>query len=133
MADADVLERLVAQVGWQIRRRRAEFYGLRGLFSGAIVGLVPLLLKSAVGPAAPLIALGVALLGAAAGALRGLTLPIPAADAARLADRTFDLQDRVATALEWGSRPDRSPLVDLLVADLTARLQDLDGRGVVRR
>jgi len=133
MADADVLERLVAQVGWQIRRRRAEFYGLRGLFWGALVGVLPLLFKGALGPAAPLVALGVALLGAAAGALRGLTLPIPAADAARLADRTFDLQDRVATALEWGSRPDRSPLVDLLVADLTARLQDLDGRGVVRR
>lgn len=133
MADADILERLVAQVGWQIRRRRAEFYGLRGLFWGALVGVLPLLFKGALGPAAPLIALGVALLGAVVGALRGLTLPVPACDAARLADRTFDLQDRVATALEWGNRPDRSPLVDLLVADVTARLRDLDGRGVVPR
>lgn len=133
MADANILERLVAQVGWQIRRRRAEFYGLRGLFWGALVGALPLLFKSALGSAAPLIGLGVALLGAVAGALRGLTLPVPACDAARLADRTFDLQDRVATALEWGNRPDRSPLADLLVADVTARLQDLDGRGVVPR
>ncbi|MBI2543865.1 MAG: hypothetical protein HYW16_01335 [Candidatus Rokubacteria bacterium] len=54
MADSGVLERLVAQVGWQIRRRRAEFYGLRGLFFGALLGLVPLLLKTAVGSAAPL-------------------------------------------------------------------------------
>ncbi len=133
MADSDVLERLVVQVGWQIRRRRAEFYGLHGLFYGALLGLVPLLLKNAVGGAAPLIALGAALLGAAAGMLRGLSLPLPAPDVARLADRAFALQDRVATALEWGGRPDRSPLVDLLVADVTARLQGLERRGVVPR
>ena len=133
MPDSGVLERLVAQVGWEIRRRRAEFYGLRGLFYGAVLGLVPLLLKNAVGPAAPLIALGVALLGAAAGALRGISLPLPAADAARLADRAFGLQVRLATALEWAARPDRTPLVDLLLADVTARLEGLDGRVVVRR
>ncbi|MBI2152449.1 MAG: hypothetical protein HYU24_01925 [Candidatus Rokubacteria bacterium] len=133
MADSGVLERLVAQVGWQIRRRRAEFYGLRGLFFGALLGLVPLLLKTAVGSAAPLIALGLALVGALAGALRGIGLPLPPLDAARLADRALALQDRVATALEWAGRPDRSPLVDLLVADVTARLEGVDGRGVVPR
>ncbi len=133
MADPGVLERVVAQVGWQLRRRRAEFYGLRGLFYGAILALVPLLLRTALGPATPLIALGLLALGAAVGALRGLSLSLPAADAARVADRVLNLQDRVATALEWGARPDRSPLVDLLVADVTTRLRGLDGRGAVRR
>lgn len=133
MTDSGVLERLVDQVGWQIRKRRAEFYGLRGLFYGACLGLVPLLLKEAIGPVAPLIALGLALVGATAGALVGFWLRLSRQDVARIADRAFDLRDRVATALEWRSRPDRSPLVDLLVADVVGRIEGLDGRHATRR
>ena len=39
--------------------------------------------------------------GVLAGALCGLPRSVPPADVARLADRGFGLQDRVATALEW--------------------------------
>ena len=48
MPDPISLDRLVSEVGHQIRLRRAEFYGLRGLFVGALLALVPL----AVAPAA---------------------------------------------------------------------------------
>jgi hypothetical protein len=133
MTESGVLERLVGQVGWQIRKRRAEFYGLRGAFYGAVFGLLPLFLKAAVGSAAPLVALGCVLLGAAAGALLGFALGLPTQDVARVADRAFGLRDRVATALEWADRPDRSSLVDLLVADAAARVGPLDGRGAVPR
>jgi hypothetical protein len=128
MTDPGVLERLLSQVGWQIRRRRAEFYGLRGGFYGAILALVPLVLKEALGSLAPLIALGLLLLGGAATAAFGFWLRLSPTDVARVADRAFSLRDRVATALEWGRRPDRSPLVELLVADAVARVEGLDGR-----
>ena len=45
MPDPIILERLVSEVGKQIRLRRAEFYGLRGLFAGAVLALVPLVLR----------------------------------------------------------------------------------------
>ncbi len=133
MTDTGVLERLVSQVGWQIRRRRAQFYGLRGLFYGALVALVPLFLKDAVGPSAPLAAVALVLAGALAGALVGMWLPLARQDVARIVDRAFGLQDRVATALEWAGRPDRSPLVELLVADVTARVEGLESRRPVSR
>ena len=96
MPDPTVLERLVADVARQIRLRRAEFYGLRGLLwalggrggaarprsrwgSGAIVGAATLLLA-----------------GAGAGALRGFLMTLPPAEAARLADRGYGLQERVS-------------------------------------
>jgi len=60
-------------------------------------------------------------------------LKLPAAEAARLVDRTFGLQDRVATAIEWSARSDRPPLVDALVADAGARVEGLATPGVVRR
>ena len=133
MMDSGVLGRLLGQVGWQIRRRRAEFYGLRGVFYGAILALVPLVLKEAFGSLAPFLALGLLLLGGAATAAFGFWLRLSPADVARVADRAFGLRDRVATALEWGRRPDRSPLVELLVADAVACVEGLDGRRAVLR
>ncbi len=133
MTGPGVLERLLSQVRWQIRRRRAEFYGLRGIFYGVILALVPLVLKEVLGPPAPLMALGLLLLSGAAAAAFGFWLRLSSADVARVADRAFGLRDRVATALEWGRRPDRSPLVELLVADAVARVQGLAGRRAVLR
>src|SRR5438132_774923 len=42
MAHSDALDRLVRQVTTQVRWRRAEHYGLRGLCYGAIVAIAPL-------------------------------------------------------------------------------------------
>jgi hypothetical protein len=133
MSDPGVIDRLVADVARQIRLRRAEFYGLRGLLWGAVAAMVPLLLKESVGgwgfaSAAILLALG-----AGAGALWGFFLALPRAEAARLADRGYDLQDRVSTAIEWADRPDRTPIVEALVSDAAARVAQLGARHVIPR
>jgi hypothetical protein len=133
MPDLTILKVAVAAVSKQIRLRRAEFYGLRGLFGGALIALLPLVLRDSLGWSGFLWA-GVCLaVGALAGAITGFLMPLPAGEAARLADRGYGLQDRVATALEWADRPDRTPLVDALVADAVARVQALKGRRVVPR
>lgn len=133
MADPAGLDRLVHRVAAEVRRRRAEYYGLRGLFWGALIAVLPLLAKSALGAAAPAVAVGLIAAGAVAGVILGLSLAAPRADAARLADRAFGLEDRVATALEWAAHPDRPPLVDALVQDAAARVERLEVRRVVRR
>ena len=127
------LEQLVRQVSAQVRWRRVEHYALRGLFWASLLAVALLALKGAVGPlalpaAGALLVLGV-VLGAAWGALQRTSR----ADAARLADRAFGLEDRVATALEWAERPDRTALVDPLVADATARVEALQSRHIIRR
>ena len=63
----------------------------------------------------------------------GLFRAVTPAEAARLADRGFGFQDRVATSIEWAEHPDRTPLVDALVADTAARVEARDGRRVVAR
>ena len=110
MPDPIILERLVSEVGKQIRLRRAEFYGLRGLFAGAVLALVPLVAARAARSA------GARLRGRPAGRRDSSSEPctdwplkLPPGDVARLADRGYQLQDRVATSLEWGARPDRTP------------------------
>lgn len=133
MTETAALERLVSSVVRQLRRRRGEYYGLRGAFFGALAGCVLLLGKGALGTPAPLFALALIALGAGAGALTGVLLRISTAEAARLVDRAFGLQDRVATALEWSLRSDRTPLVDALVADAVARVEGLKSGGIVPR
>jgi hypothetical protein len=133
MPDLTILKVAVADVSRQIRVRRAEFYGLRGLFGGALVALLPLVLRDSLGGSGFLWA-GVCLAaGALAGAVTGFLMPLPTGEAARLADRGYGLQDRVATALEWADRPDRTPLVDALVADAVARVQAMEGRRIIPR
>jgi len=133
MTPGAALDRLVRRVGAQVRRRRVEYHALRGFFWASLPAVALLALKGPLGPralpaAAALLIAGV-LLGAAWGALKQTSR----ADAARLADRAFGLEDRVATALEWAERPDRTPLVDSLVADATARVERLEPRHIVRR
>src|SRR5215467_13864376 len=133
MPSPAVLKRLISDVSRQIRLRRAEYYGLRGLFVGALVALVPLLLREMLGVLGVTIAGACLIAGALAGALYGFWLKLPPAEAARLADRGYGLEDRVATALEWAERPDRTPMVDALVADAVARAERLEGRQIIAR
>ena len=57
MADSDdlhpELDGLVRGIASQVRWRRAEHFALRGVFWGAVVGVVVLLFKVVVGPWAP--------------------------------------------------------------------------------
>ena len=133
MTDRVDLDRVVDRVARQVRQRRVEFYGLRGAFYGALLALVPLLAKGAVGELASWVALALLLTGALGGAVWGLCLKVPRGDVARLADRAFGLEDRVSTALEWAERPDRTPLVDALLADATERVRQLQVRRIVPR
>ncbi|HEU5323717.1 MAG TPA: hypothetical protein VFX28_23140, partial [Methylomirabilota bacterium] len=133
MAHPETLERLVERVVAQVRWRRVEHHALRGLFWGSVAAVAVLLLRAVLGPWAVPAAAALLVLGGLAGAAWGLSRRTPALDAARLADRAFALDDRVATALEWRGREDRTPLVEALVADAVARVQALPARQVVRR
>src|SRR5262245_19016159 len=99
MPDTHVLHRLVQQVVGEVRLRRAEFWGLRGLFIGAIAAAVPLLVRERFGTAAVVAAGALLITGGLIGALVGYMRRVSPGEAARLADRGFGLQDRVATAL----------------------------------
>lgn len=129
----EALETLVRRVATQVRWRRAEHGLLRGAFYGAGAASAALALKVVLGVWAPVIAGGFVLAALAAGAAWGFTRQVPEVDAARLTDRAFGLKDRVATALEWAGRPDRTPLVDDLVADAAARVAALEPRQIVPR
>ena len=126
------MEDLLRRIRREIRRRRAEFYGLRGAFWGGMAGLVVLLVKQGVGGTAPWVAGGLVLVGALAGLVYGAARRIDRLDTARVADRAFGLHDRVATTLEWAERVDRTPLVEALVADTLARVEALQMKRVVR-
>jgi hypothetical protein len=133
MAQSDTLDRLVRRVAAQVRRRRIEHYALRGAFWGSLAAVIVLALKAGVGPWALPAAGALLVLGALGGALWGGLKRTPPADAARLADRAWGLEDRVATAVDWASRPDRTPLVDALIADTLRRIEKLAPRTAARR
>ena len=133
MAHPDSLDRLVRRVAAQVRRRRAEHHALRAAFWASLPAVVVIALKGPIGSRAVPIAVGLVMAGALAGALWGLLKRTSQTDAAWLADRAFGLEDRVTTALEWAERPDRTPLVDALVSDATARVSALAPRTIVRR
>jgi hypothetical protein len=133
MAQSPGIESLLRRIGREIRRRRAEHYCLRGAFWGAVAGVAVLLVKHALGPQAPWVAGGLLLVGAIAGLVYGASRRLRRTDVARVADRAFGLDDRVATTLEWVERPDRTSLVDALVTDTAARVDALEFRRVVRR
>src|SRR5882762_2576937 len=126
------MEDLLRRIRREIRRRRAEFYGLRGAFWGGMAGLAVLLVKQGVGGSAPWVAGGLVLVGALAGLVYGAARRIDRLDTARVADRAFGLDDRLATTLEWAERADRTPLVGALVADTLARVDALQMKRVVK-
>ena len=118
MIPIGTLERLVRRVVSEVRRRRAEYYALRGAFWFALPALLVLLAKGSIGPHAVTIAAFLVVLGAVAGAAWGWARRTDRLDAARLADRAYGLEDRVGTALEWADRGAQSSLVDALVTDV---------------
>jgi hypothetical protein len=133
MSDTVALERLVRQVVSQVRWRRAEHYALRGLFWGALVAVVPLLVKGSLAAWAVPLGTAAVLAGAFGGLAYGLLRRVPTLDAAHLADRAFGLDDRVATALEYARRPDAGAMVAALIADAVAHVEQIKARQVARR
>jgi hypothetical protein len=100
-----------------VRQRRALFYGVRGLTWGLCFSIVPVALRAMIGPWALPVAGGLAAAGALVGVLYGLLLRVPAGDALGLADRAFDLKDRLATAHDLLSRPERGHLAEAAIED----------------
>src|SRR6266566_2057460 len=133
MTESPRIEGLLRRIRREIRRRRAEYYGLRGAFWGAVAGVAVMLAKQGIGARAPWIAGGLVVLGLLVGIAYGAARGIRRGDVARVADRAFGLDDRVATTLEWADRPDRTRLVDALVTDTVARVERLELKRVVKR
>src|SRR5215510_10649722 len=132
MEQVAALQHTVQRLGRLVRQRRAVFYGLRGLTVGLGLAVIPVLLRSLLGPLELPIAGGAVLLGLLAGLGFGLLLRVPGGDAARLADRTFGLHDRLATALELARSQDKSPWAAFVVRDAVDRVAGLDLRRAVR-
>ncbi len=131
MEQGVALQLTVQRLSQLIRQRRAAFYGLRGLALGLGLAVIPVLLRSVLGSIALPVAGGVVLVGLLAGLGYGLLLRVPASDVARLADRTFALHDRLATALELARSDDRNPLAAFVIRDAVAQVGGLDLRRAV--
>jgi len=133
MANSDTLEHLVRRVAAQVQRRRVEHYALRGAFWGSLAAVLLLIVKGPLAGWALPLASAAVVAGALGGALWGGIKRTSVADAARLADRAWGLEDRVATAVDWGDRSERTPLVDALIADTLHRVERLEPRAAARR
>src|SRR3989442_12984572 len=93
MNESPRIEGLLRRIRREIGRRRAEYYGLRGAFWGAVAGVVVLLAKHAVGGAAAWAAAALVILGAVAGIGDGGARRVARGDAARVAGRAIRLGD----------------------------------------
>jgi hypothetical protein len=129
----NAVDRLVRQIATQVRWRRAEHYALRGTFWGALLAIVPLVVKGPFDEWAVPLAGGLVVAGVLGGLVYGFSRRVDAVDAARLADRAFGLSDRVTTALECARRGDGGPMVEALIADAVERAASVEPRQIVRR
>jgi hypothetical protein len=117
MVDGAALRVTITRLTRLVRQRRMLFYGLRGLVWGLCLAIVPVALRTVLGPWALPVAGGAAVAGALIGLLYGALLRVPAVDALGLADRAFDLKDRLATAHDLLGRPERGALADAAIQD----------------
>jgi hypothetical protein len=117
MAHGAALGLTITRLTRLIRQRRALFYGVRGLAWGLCAAVVPVAFRAQIGPWALPVAGGLAAAATLAGVLYGVLQRVPPIDALGLADRAFDLKDRLATAQDLLARPERSALADAAIAD----------------
>jgi hypothetical protein len=117
MAHGAALDLTLRRLTRLIRQRRAMFYGVRGLGWGLCLAVVPVALRAIIGPWALPLAGGLAAGGLLAGAAYGLILGVPPVDALGVADRAFDLKDRLATAHDLLGRPARGALAEAAIDD----------------
>src|SRR5262245_37726088 len=117
MAHGAALGLTITRLTRLIRQRRALYYGVRGLVWGLCLAIIAVALRAMIGPWALPLAAGLGAGGALLGILYGLFLKVPPLDALGLADRAFDLKDRLATAHDLLGRADRGALADAAIAD----------------
>jgi hypothetical protein len=131
MVDGAALRLTITRLTRLIRQRRALFYGLRGLVWGLCLAVVPVALRAMLGHWALPAAGGLAAGGALVGVLYGMLLRVPPVDALGLADRAFNLKDRLATANELLGRSDRGTLADAAIEDAEGHARQIRlGRAV---
>jgi hypothetical protein len=131
MAHGAGLSLTITRLTRLIRQRRALYYGVRGLVWGLCLATVAVAFRAMIGPWALPLAAGVGAAGALLGVLYGVLLRVPPVDALGLADRAFDLKDRLATAHDLLGRADRTGLADAAIADAeTHAVQVKLGRAV---
>ena len=129
MNESPTLDRLVAQVAAQVRRRRAEHYGLRGAFWRSLAAVAVLLFKQSLGAAALPLAGALFVAGALARARVGLR----SSASRRRTRRAWPIAPSVSTIASprrssGRAAPTGTPLVDALVADAVARIDKLEPR-----
>ena len=127
------VRKLLRRVSIEVRVRRAERGAWRGAFWGSAAAVAILAAKGSIGAIALPFAFALLGLSVLAGALLGACRGVSKLEAARLADRALQLDDRVATSLEYAVERERSPLVDALLADTAARLDSLRPRRITAR
>jgi hypothetical protein len=131
MAHGAVLGFTISRLTRLVRQRRALFYGVRGLTWGLCLAVVPVALRAMVGPWALAAAGSLAAAGLLAGLLYGMLLRVPPVDALGLADRAFDLKDRLATAHDLLGRQDRGGLAEAAIEDAEQHARQITlGRAV---
>jgi hypothetical protein len=131
MAHGAALGFTISRLTRLVRQRRALFYGVRGLTWGLCLAVVPVALRAMVGPWALAAAGSLAAAGLLAGLLYGMLLRVPPVDALGLADRAFDLKDRLATAHDLLGRQDRGGLAEAAIEDAEQHARQITlGRAV---
>ena len=125
MAYGAALGQTITRLTRLIRQRRALFYGVRGLCGGCASRSCRLPCGRCWGPGRPPSRWAWRRAGRSLGVLYGLLLRVPPADALGLADRAFDLKDRLATAHDLLARPDRGTLAEAAIGDAEAHTREI--------
>ena len=116
----------------KLARRRRWAHGLTGLWKGALVGAILLLLGLGVYKLAPipervLAVIGVSAVAAAAiGFVAGWMKPVSLMDTARFVDSKKKFQERLSTALEVGESQVDEAWQRLVITDAAARVKEVE-------
>src|SRR3954471_18219767 len=118
----------------KLTRRRRWAHGLTGLWKGALVGAILLLVGLGVYKVAPipervLAVVGVSAVAAAViGFVAGWMKPVSLMDTARFVDGKKKFQERLSTALEVGDSKVDEAWQRLVITDAAARLAEVEPR-----
>ncbi len=134
MNDRELIRTTLCSLSRRLRLLRALAASVRFLMVGLALALVPLLAKGLFPAAGPLIAAGLAGGLGLSGVLYGLLAPLPAAHAARLADRRLNLKERLTSAREHLSAATRetaggTDMGRAQLAETAARLREIQAQG----
>jgi hypothetical protein len=134
MDDRELIRTTLRSLSRRLRLARALAASIRFLVVGVVLALAPLIAKGLFPTAGPLVAAGLAGGLTLLGILYGLLAPLPAAHAARLADRRLNLKERLTSAREHLSAAtagtaDATDMARAQFAETAARLREIRAQG----